>query len=296
MSGVAPSPYVKGVIAIVAGALCWSIAGPVVRALAISAWDATFWRSLFMLAAMVPLLVLWRDACRRTAREAGWPTIVLSGLLLAVTFNMFIVALSLTTVANTLIMIAMAPFATAVVLHIALGEKVPLATWIAMTVAVGGIVLTVIDSLSAGGLVGALVAAIVPLSFSLNTAIVRHHRNLTMVPAIAMAALFSALMALPFAHPAALTLDKLPLLVVLGPIQLGAGLALFMWGVRFVPGAQAALIGLLEIVLGPIWVWLIYGERLGELGLLGSAVVLAAILANGAIEIRRQNSPLAVPA
>lgn len=289
------SPYVKGVAAIVAGALCWSIAGPVVRALAISPWDATFWRSVFMLAALLPLLWLWRRQVIRTLLVARW-AIVLSGLLLAVTFNMFIVALSLTTVANTLIMIAMAPFATAVVLRIALGEAVPALTWIAMTVAVGGIALTVVDSLSTGGLLGVAVAAIVPLAFSLNTAIVRHYRTLNMLPAIALAALFSAFMALPFASPGELTINNLPLLVILGPIQLGAGLALFMWGVRFVPGAQAALIALLEIVLGPIWVWLIYGERMGDLGLLGSAVVLAAILANGAVEIRRQNAPLVAPA
>jgi drug/metabolite transporter (DMT)-like permease len=248
-----------------------------------------------MLAALIPALFFWRREVIRSVAGAGW-LLVVSGLLLAITFNMFIVALSLTTVANTLVMIAMAPFATAIVLRLTLGERVPGWTWLAMSVAVGGIVLTVLDSFDGDRLLGALVAAIVPIAFSFNTAIVRRHRELSMLPAVALAALFSALMALPFADPGALAWRQVPWLAVLGPIQLGLGLALFLWGVRFVPGAQAALFGLLEIVLGPFWVWLIYGERLGTLGLIGSAVVLGAILLNGAMEMARERRAGPVPA
>lgn len=278
--------YLLGVVLISAGALCWSIAGVVVRGLESGSWDITFWRSTFLVLTLLPLLVVQRGEVAAGFRNAP-RALLASGLLLAATFNLFIIALEHATVANVLVVMATAPFFTALFARLFLGEPVPPVTWIAIVAAMAGIALMVGDSLSHGGLVGSVLALLVALCFSINTILVRHNRAVSMLPGAALAGLFSALMALPFATPLAVPADDFPPLVVLGAGQLGLGLIFFMAGTRYVPGAQAGLIAMVEIVLGSIWVWLIYGERPGAVGLAGCVIVLLAVLANALAGMRR---------
>jgi drug/metabolite transporter (DMT)-like permease len=86
--------------------------------------------------------------------------------------------------------------------------------------------------------------------------------------------------ALPFAHPADLGARQLPWLLALGPGQLAGGLLLYVASLRRIPAGRAALLGLLELVLGPIWVWAIDGEKPGNLTLLGGMIVIGAAAAN----------------
>jgi drug/metabolite transporter (DMT)-like permease len=108
-----------------------------------------------------------------------------------------------------------------------------------------------------------------------------------MTPALALAGLVSALVALPFAQPSRLELADLPWLLALGPGQLAAGLLLYMASLRRIPAARAALLGLSELVLAPIWVWLVDGERPGDLTLLGGAIVIGAAAANVWLDSRQ---------
>lgn len=264
---------------IAAGAICWSTAGVVVRHVEADGWHVTFWRSAFMTVAMIPLLTFqWRQVAG-DARRAGGAMLV-SGVLLAATFVFFILALDHTTVANTLVVMATAPFLTALIGRIFLHERVTPATWAAIAVATVGICMSVVDALADRGWLGSLLAFLTALCFSINTNVVRHNRAYGMVPAVMLAGLFSALAALPMANPLDTSPGDLPWLAFLGIVQLGVGLVLFVIGARHVPGAQAGLVALLEIVLGPIWVWFGYGERPGTLGLVGGAVVLAAVIGN----------------
>ena len=105
--------YAIGVVLIASGALCWSTAGLIVRGVDASAWEITFWRSAFMTLALLPLLLARRAQVLADLRAAGW-SMVLSGALLAATFILFILALSHTTVANALFVMACAPLLTAV--------------------------------------------------------------------------------------------------------------------------------------------------------------------------------------
>jgi len=108
-------------------------------------------------------------------------------------------------------------------------------------------------------------------------------RRTVVVPwlaSLALAGAISALAALPFAQPSAATTTDMAWLLVLGPGQLAAGLLLYMASLKHIPAGRAALIGLLDPVLGPIWVWLVDGERPGDLTLLGGAAVIGSAAVN----------------
>ena len=104
---------------------------------------------------------------------------------------------------------------------------------------------------------------------------------------LAPAGVISAMISLPFSDPAAIGAAHLPWLLALGPGQLAGGLLLYMAALRRIPAGRAALLGLLELVLGPIWVWLVDGERPGSLTLLGGAIVIGSAAANVWLDSRR---------
>jgi drug/metabolite transporter (DMT)-like permease len=284
--------YLQGVLMIAAAGVCWSTAGVIVRDLRLSGWEVTFWRSAIMTVAALPVLLFYYRR-RRVAADAPKLVLLASGVLLASTFVFFIMALAYANVANVLIVMASAPFLTAILGRIFIGERVNVVTWLAIAIAMAGIALTVVDALASHGWLGSLLAFLTALSFSINTIIVRRYKTNSMLPAIFLAGLFSSLAALPFALPLQAGWGDAAPLAFLACIQLGLGLVLFTFGARRIPGAQAGLIALLEPVLGPIWVWLAFAERPGDFGLIGGVLVVAAILLNALIGMRRREHGLA---
>ena len=275
-----------GVACAVAAATVFSTAGVIVRRIDLPAWDISFWRSALLVAAMLPLLVWQRRRIWIDVRNAG-PALLLSALLLSGSFVAFILALGLAPVANVLIMFGATPFITALAARVFLGEPLHRHTLLAMGVAVAGLGLSVAGSLQMGALAGMAVAGFVVLCMSGNYVVVRHRRDIGMAPAIWLAGLISGLVALPFSHPETVMWSQVPWLLALSPGQLAGGLLLYMASLKRIPAGRAALLGLLELVLGPIWVWLFDGERPGDLTLAGGAIVIGAAAANVWLDSRR---------
>lgn len=281
-----PSSALLGVGYAIAAAAIFSSAGVIVRRVDLPAWDISFWRSALLVATMLPLLYWQRRGLLIDVRNAGL-ALLTSAVLLAGSFVSFILALGLAPVANVLIMFGATPFITSIAARVFLGEKLHAHTLVAMAAAVVGLALSVAGSLQPGALAGMAVAFIVVLCMSGNYVVVRHRRDVGMAPAIWLAGLISGLVALPFAHPENVTWAQLPWLFALSPGQLAGGLLLYMASLKRIPAGRAALLGLLELVLGPVWVWLFDGERPGDLTLIGGAVVIAAAAANVWLDSRR---------
>ncbi len=282
----AGSSAALGVLYAVSAAVVFSTAGAIVRRIDLPAWDVTFVRSLLLVAAILPLLAFRYRRVVDDVRRAGlW--LFLSALVLAGSAVAFIIALRLAPVANVLIVCGATPFATALLARLFLHEPVSRHTIIAMIAALIGLALSVASSLRAGAALGMAVAAIVMLCMSANYVIVRHRRDVGMEPALALAGVISALIALPFAHPGNVSWAHLPWLLALGPGQMAIGLLLYISALKRIPAGRAALLGLLELVAGPIWVWIFDGERPGDLTLLGGIVVIGAAAANVWLDSRR---------
>lgn len=288
MATPSPSPRsaALGVLYAISAALIFSTAGVIVRRIDLPAWDVSFWRSALLVATMLPLLLWRRRGILVDMRNAGI-ALLLSALLLAGSMVAFILALGLAPVANVLIMFGATPFITAIAARLFLGEKLHAHTLLAMAAAVVGLAISVAGSLQAGALAGMAVAFVVVLCMSGNYVVVRHRRDVGMAPSIWLAGVISGLVALPFAHPENVTWSQLPWLFALSPGQLAGGLLLYMASLKRIPAGQAALLGLLELVLGPIWVWLFDGEKPDDLTLIGGAIVIAAAAANVWLDSRR---------
>jgi drug/metabolite transporter (DMT)-like permease len=272
---------------VTAAAICWSTGGLIARLAGTDAWTTVFWRSVFCAAFLsVAVAVMQRGRLALVVREAGWP-----GLLMAACFatasTAFIMALSRTSVANTLIIQSLTPFIAGFGGWLFLGERVRRRTWFAMSVALVGTVIMLWGSPGAGSRIGDALALVTATAFAAATVVVRWHRGVPMPAAAALAAALAGLFALGPASPWSATGRDLMLLALFGIGQLGVGMLLFTAGARLIPVAEASLIGVLECVLGPLWVWLAIGERPGLSALLGGSVILGALVTHTAADLAR---------
>jgi drug/metabolite transporter (DMT)-like permease len=269
----------RGALLVACAAVCWSSGGLIARLVTTGPWTTNLWRSLF--AALFLALMLWAVRGRSIFaqwRDGGRPVLVVAACM-SLASTCFIFALAHTSVANTLILMSTGPYVTALLGFLLLGERVAPRTWLTMSVALVGAVVMVSDSYARGAIVGDLLAIVMAGSFAVATVFVRRHPEIPMAPAAALATTLTALVALPLADPLATAPRDLALLALFGVGQFGVGFLLFMAGARWIPAAESSLIGMLEIVLGPLWVWLVLDERPGTASLTGGAIIVAAVLA-----------------
>jgi len=273
----------RGALLVACAAVCWSSGGLIARLVTTSPWTTSLWRSVS--ASIFLAVVLW-IARRRSIvaqwRDGGMPVVAVA-VCMALASTCFIFSLAHTSVANTLILICMGPYVAGLLGWLWLGERVAPRTWVTMGVALAGAVVMVSDSYGRGAIVGDLLAIVMAVSFATATVLVRRHPEIQMMPAAALATSLTALVALPFAEPLQTGPRDLALLTLFGVGNYGTGFLLFMAGARSIPAAQSALVGMLETVLGPLWVWLVLDERPGVATLTGGALILAALLANALV-------------
>jgi drug/metabolite transporter (DMT)-like permease len=279
----------------VVATLLWSMAGVVTRQLdSASAFEATFWRSLCNALALVVLLVFLRgaSALRRTLLEAD-PILWISGLCWAVMFTAFMVAITMTTVANVLVTMAIAPLLTAFVARFAIGHRLPRRTWTAIVAAGAGIAwmyaheLAVADSRQVAG---TAVALAVPIAAALNwTAIQRsRHGGADLLAAVLIGAVLSSLLAWPLAAPLRASAHDIAWLALLGIAQLAVPCLIAVAAARVLAAPEVALLSLLEIIFGVTWTWIGAAEAPSRHVLEGGALVLGALVANETLALHQR--------
>jgi drug/metabolite transporter (DMT)-like permease len=266
----------RGRLFVAAAALAWSTAGLLQRELTVSTATQLAGRAFFaLLAVLAYVAVAERGHVVRAFRAVGRWGLAMAALM-AISSGSFIVALNHTSVANVLFVLAIGPvFAAA--LGTLVGEHVPGRTWLAIAIALAGLALMV-GGPDRPNALGTLLSLVCALAFAVTLVITRHRRDVSMAPATCLSQLIVLACAAPFADPSEIGGKDLVLLIGLGVGQIGLGLIFFTIGARLIPAAEVALITLLEIVLGPVWVWLSRGERPGAPTLAGGAIVLAAVV------------------
>jgi len=286
----------RAALLIVLCAGLWSLAGVFTRHLErADGFEVTFWRSLFCLLFVLAVLT-WQTRGKpwvpvRAAGRAG----LLSGAMWSVMFTCFMLALTRTSTANTLLVLSLSPLITALLARAVLGQTLGATTWGAILVAGGGIAWMVHDGVTADGLAGMTIALAVPVASAINIVTLRRmHTSVDLVPAVFNGALLSCLATWPLARPFEASGPDLMILALLGCVQLGLPCMLVVRASRHLPPHQVALLCLLEVVLGPIWAWLGAGEAIGAATIQGGVIVLAALAGNELLGVRR--APAANPA
>jgi drug/metabolite transporter (DMT)-like permease len=266
----------RGRLYVALAAVAWSTAGLLQRKLTVDVGTQLAGRALFaVLGLLLFVAVAERGRVVRAFRAIGRGGIAVT-VLMAVSSGAFIAALNYTSVANVLFMQALAPVLAAV-LGTFVGEPVARRTWVAMAVAIAGVGLMV-GGPSHPSAVGLSLSLLMSISFAGTIVVTRHQREVSMAPATCLSQALVFVFAAPFASTGSVGGRDLVLLAGLGIGQIGLGLIFLTIGARLIPAAEVALITLLEIVLGPLWVWIALSEQPSATTLAGGAIVLAAVV------------------
>lgn len=284
----------RAVLLMLAVTLMWSIAGVVTRHLEHArSFEVTFWRSFFTVLALLVILPLFqgRDVFRRMQR--GGSALWISGICWCGMFTFFMVAITLTSVANVLVTMSIGPLLTALASRLFIGHKIPLRTWVAIVVAGCGIGYMYGSQISQGvSVVGTLVALCVPISGAANWTVTQHAHaqghDVDLIPAVLIGAVFSCILTLPLAFPFQASGHDLTLLAGLGVVQLAIPSALSVLCARVLKAPEVSLLGLLEVIFGILLAWVGANEVPGANVLAGGALVIGSLAVNELIGWRNR--------
>ncbi len=285
--------HTQAVLLMVAVTLMWSTAGVITRHLEHArSFEVTFWRSFFTLASLLVILPLFQGRAVFAKIRNGGRAFWLSGVCWSVMFTAFMVALTLTSVANVLVTLALGPLFTALIARVFIGHRIAPRTWAAIVMAGVGIASMYAAQVSGGQLAGTLVALCVPVAGAVNwTVTQRSHaqgQDIDLVPAVLVGALISSVVTLPLAMPLQASGHDIALLASLGLVQLAIPCALSVVCARVLKAPEIALLALLEIIFGILLAWVGAGEVPTRAVLTGGALVIGALVVNELVGWRQR--------
>ena len=216
------------------------------------------------------------------------PSSVIGGLFLATAFTGFIFSITMTTAAVTLFMLASMPFIAAIVGYFVLGEVLKRSTLIAMIVAFIGVCIMIINDSITGTALGAIIGFISATGFALYTVTIRWKPETPKFTTVVLAGVFCAIFAffvLEFSFKPFMLMPKInSYLSLLHGFLVASGLILYSLGAKYLPSAELALLSLMEVVGGVLWVWLpIFGinEVPSPTVIIGGIIITVAVVYYG---------------
>lgn len=295
----------QAVITMVASTLMWSIAGVVTRHLEQArGFEVTFWRSFFTMVSLLVILPLLHGSDLKNKFAQGGKSLWVSGICWSVMFTAFMMALTMTTVANVLVTMGVGPLLTALLARVLIGHRLALRTWVAIAVGGLGIAYMYADQLNFNDMkqvTGMLVALFVPAAAAVNWTLSQraqaHGQHVDLVPAVLIGAMISSLVTLPFAIPLQATTWDIGLLATLGLVQLAIPCSLAVVCARYLTAPEISLLALLEIIFGILLAWWGAGEVPAKSAMLGGSLVIGALVFNEwlSLQERKQSQLNQVP-
>jgi drug/metabolite transporter (DMT)-like permease len=276
----------RGQIYVALAAVAWSTAGVLQRQLTLDTATQVFGRAVFAATALLVYVAVVERGRVWPAFRVGGVAGVAVAVCVATAAGSFISALNYSSVARVLFILAVSPVLAALLARVTLGEPISRRTAAAMGLALVGVTV-MLGAPGEGSLEGDALAFLAAAAFAVVVVITRWRHDISMAPATVLSQVLLVVVFLPFATPGSIAADDLGWLAALGIGQIGLGFVLLTIGARLIPAAQVGLITLLEVVLGPLWVWLALDETPSTLTLVGGAIVIAAI----ALQTREAPAP-----
>ncbi|MFM7697968.1 MAG: DMT family transporter [Limnohabitans sp.] len=287
MSSFQPG-HASSVVLMVLATLLWSIAGVVSRQITqTQGFEVTFWRSFFTVISLALGLTLATQGRVWRIYEFRSVTLWLSGVCWSVMFTAFMLALTMTTVANVLITLSLGPLLTALLHRWLSGQALARFTWWSIAwaaIGIGYMFMAQVQLNEGQHLKGMLIAVCVPMAGSVQWNLVKSRPTTETQPnmllAILIGAFISCVVTLPGAWPFHASPTDMAWLALLGVFQLALPCSLAVWSSRMLKPHEVAMLALLEVIFGITWAWLGANESPSSSVIAGGSLVLIALATN----------------
>ena len=241
-------------------------------------WQILLIRSFFFMIALIIFLILtYKKNTIIVIKKSGLPAVI-AGLFLSLSFVAYIVAMSKTSVANVVFIISTQTIFLAIFGYLFLREKINFKGFVAITLALVGIVVMIGDSIYQGTLFGNIVAFAIPINFTILVMIIRKFPKLDMVPAIFYSGIFSGMYGLFLSNNIYFSANDILMGFLLGVPQLAFGFICVTIGTKTTPAVTVGLLMLLETIFAPIWVWIFLNETPPLSVFTGGAIIIFAVI------------------
>lgn len=288
--------YRASLLLVFCAGVFWSTQGLAIRLIdRADAWQILFYRSVALSVFLAVVLGLrYGRGALAAIGTAGRPG-VLGAICLVFAYALGILAMQQTTIADAVLLFATAPFFAALLGWLVLAEAVRRSTWIAIGLAMTGIVVMQGGAVAGGTALGNLFAVGSALCFALFTLVLRWRRHGDMMPTVLLSGLFATVICCAVATVRGTGLSvpagDIAIAALMGVFQTGAGLVLYTIGSRAVSAVQLALLPLIEVILSPLWVAVFIGELPTATVLIGGGLVGLAIIGDAVLIARRPGVP-----
>ena len=292
LAGVLPGTRIGwGIGCIMLSTLGWSLSGVFVRALpGLEAWTMNAYRAGCTSAILLAYLaVRYRSDLGRHLWPAEPHALLIVGTVFAGGSTLYLLALTMASVASVACLGATAPLFAAGLAWLAMSERTSGAMLVAALAAIVGVFLIMgaEDAAFSTGLAGTLVALLVAFCFACQTVALRRYRNIEMIPGIVLGGLMAASAVLLIEGVPLLAWREIWILALMALLQLSIPLILYAEGAKHVSAVAMSLIAMGDVVLNPLWAWIGFGEVPPEGTIWGAMLILGAIVVATLVENRR---------
>ena len=258
-----------------------------IRLASIETWSLLFYRGAIpFIAVFLSLLIIYKSNFFKIFLSTGYPGIAYS-ITFALTNITFIVSIQNTNVANTLVMVALAPMLSAVLGLVFLKENPDQKTRVAIIITTLSAIYIFYDSIQIGNFLGDIFGLITALGLAVGAVIVRSAKNRNLVPSAVVGKFIVALVAVFFVENFELVNRDLIIVPAMCILCVAIPFVLVTIAPRFITAAEVNLFFLLETILGPIWVWMVIKEQPTIETIQGGLIIILTIAIHSALAIKK---------
>ena len=258
-----------------------------IRLATLESWNLIFYRGFIPFAVVfVGLLIIYQNKLVNELINNGWHGVAYAGTF-TVTNIMFVISIENTNVANTLIMIALAPMLSAIISFVFLKENPDKKTWIAIIITTLAVIFIFYDSLDAGDFLGNFSGLVCATGLAVGAVIIRSAKTISLIPSAMMGKLSVALIALLFVDNLTLEGNDLAIIPLMCVMCVAIPFVLVTLAPRYITAAEVNLFFLLEAILGPLWVWLVIKEQPSFETIMGGIVIIATIATHSVLALKK---------
>jgi len=260
------------------------------RLIDLGAWELVFYRGLVpFICLLIVLSFYYRSQFIKAFLVLGIPGLIYA-ILIALGSTTFVISIENTYVANTLIMIALLPFATAILSSIFLKEHPSKRMWLTIIACFVVVLFIFYDSYQGNRLYGDFFGLLTAVMVGGSAVVVRYGKNFNFLPALLLSKFFIMLIAIIFMKnfPETLFVDQknLYLIIAMGVFAVFIPLAMITLAPRYIPAYEVEIFFVLETILGPVWVWLVIHEQPTNKTIIGGIFIIIIIFIHTFLELR----------
>tara|TARA_B100000029_G_C17424319_1_gene905481 strand:+ start:81 stop:947 length:867 start_codon:yes stop_codon:yes gene_type:complete len=278
----------KGMLLAFAGIMFITPDSLLIRLAEINSWDLIFYRGFIpFIVIFIGMLIIYRLSLLKKILDNGWHGLAFI-ISFAITSIVFVVSIENTNVANTLVMVALAPMLSAIISLIFLKENPDQKTWVAIVITTLSVIYIFYDAIDAGDFLGNFLGLVCATGLAVNAVIIRSAKKISLVPSAMIGKLIVALFALFFVDQLKLTNNDLFIIPIMCVVCIAIPFICITLAPRYITAPEVNLFFLLETIFGPLWVWMVIKEQPSIETIIGGSIIIVTIAAHSLLVLKNK--------